>query len=77
MKFFFNVRNGDELAPDESCGLELPTLEHARDEATLAARQILAERIRFGLPVGASKIEIANEAGDVLLNVPLEVAVVR
>jgi hypothetical protein len=61
-KYFFHVRNGDELMEDPE-GMELPNVVAARVEATQAARDIVAERIRFGSNSKGDAFEIWDENG--------------
>jgi len=46
-RFYFRLRAGDELVPDEE-GIDLPDLSAARREAIEAARELLAEAIKDG-----------------------------
>ena len=46
-RYFFHLRDGGELIPDET-GMDLAGLEEARREAVQSARDILAEQFRAG-----------------------------
>jgi hypothetical protein len=46
-RFYFHVRAGDELTPDDE-GMDLPDLSAAKREALLGARELLAEAIESG-----------------------------
>src|ERR1044072_3948817 len=46
-RFYFHVRMGDELIPDDE-GRDLPDLSAALREAQLAARELLADAIKAG-----------------------------
>jgi hypothetical protein len=61
-KYFFHVRNGDELIEDPE-GMELPNVVAARAEATQAARDVVAERVRFGSNPKGDAFEIWDENG--------------
>jgi hypothetical protein len=69
-RFYFHVREGEELIPDDE-GVDLPDVSAARQEAVLAAREILAEAIKRGKPKVADAFVIADEAGRALDIVPL------
>ena len=63
-RFFLHVRDGDRLIEDPD-GVDLPTLEAAREEALQAARDLVAARLRAGEVVDGQKFEIADESGAV------------
>jgi hypothetical protein len=71
-KFFFHVRNGDELIEDFE-GMDLPNVVAARAEAIQAARDILAEKVRFGGDLKGDLFEIWDENG-LIESVPLRVS---
>lgn len=61
-RFFFHLYNSVEV-PDET-GLELPSVASAKEQATQAARAIMAEDIRtIGAITLSHHILIANEQG--------------
>ncbi|WP_337269100.1 DUF6894 family protein [Oryzifoliimicrobium ureilyticus] len=68
-RYYFHIREGDDLAHDDE-GLDLPDLETAQKEALEAARDMLVELIRSGLPVNGQCFEICDEKGKVLQVVP-------
>lgn len=60
-KFFLNIRLNGALEDLE--GYEFENLEQARHEAELAAREIVAEDLKAGYPLGLSRsIVILDEA---------------
>ena len=61
-RFYFHVRMGDELIPDEE-GRDLPDLSAALREAQLAARELLADAIKAGKDHVPDAFVIADEAG--------------
>ncbi|WP_426233552.1 DUF6894 family protein [Pararhizobium sp. DWP3-4] len=61
-KFYFHLRDGDTFEEDTD-GVELPDVDSARSEAIIAAREILAEQISFGLQVGDQTFEVTDEEG--------------
>jgi Domain of unknown function (DUF6894) len=63
-RFYFHLRAGDELVPDEE-GIDLPDLSAARREAIEAARELLAEAIKDG------RAEVADGEGREIDTVPL------
>ena len=64
-KFYFHIRHGDVVKQDPE-GSELASIEEARQEAVLAARELLAERLLRGQPVNDDVFEIADEGGIVV-----------
>lgn len=64
--FYFNVIAGDGIREDLG-GTELPSLEDAR---TLMSGAIL-----LGRDISSRRLEICNEAGDVLLTLPFKDAI--
>ncbi|MBY5454622.1 hypothetical protein HLI03_10150 [Rhizobium laguerreae] len=73
-KYFFHVRRNDVFEEDLE-GIDLASLEQAREEATAAAREIMAERIRMGNPVDGDVFEIMTEDGTLVATVPFRSAV--
>lgn len=61
-RYFLHI---DELDTDPE-GTELPDIEAARREATLSAREMLAEWIILGAEDIPTRIVITDEAGTVL-----------
>ena len=68
-RYFFHVRNDREFIEDQE-GTVLPSVVHARQEAVLAAREILAERLLAGHPINGDVFEIAGEDGAIVDSVP-------
>ncbi|NNH68164.1 DUF6894 family protein, partial [Rhizobium laguerreae] len=68
-KYFFHVRRNDVFEEDLE-GINLASPELAREEATAAAREIVAERIRMGNPVDGDVFEIMTEDGTLVATVP-------
>jgi hypothetical protein len=69
-RFYFHLRAGDKLMPDEE-GIDLPDLSAARREAIEAARELLGEAIKSGRPEVPEAFVIADEDGRELDAVPL------
>lgn len=63
-KFFMNIRNGSNLVVDYD-GSVLADVIAARNEAILAAREIVAETVRKGEAIDERSIEITTEDGTV------------
>ena len=61
-RFFFHLKDGDEIIPDED-GTELPDVAAATREALQSARELLAEAIKAGNPRIYEALVIADEAG--------------
>ena len=68
-RFYFHIRNGDFLMKDPE-GSEVGSAEQAREEAVLAAREILAQRVLKGEPLVGDAFEIAAEDGHIVHVVP-------
>jgi Domain of unknown function (DUF6894) len=69
-RFYFHLRAGDELVPDEE-GIDLSDLSAARREAIEAARELLAEAIKDGRAEVPEAFVIADEEGREIDTVPL------
>jgi len=69
-RFYFHLRAGDELVPDEE-GIDLPDFAAARCEAIEAARELLAEAIKDGRAEVPEAFVIADEEGREIDTVPL------
>ena len=69
-RFHFHVRDGGSLLEDLE-GAEYPDLEVARADTVAASREVLAERIKAGLPLGGLRFEIHDEAGQSVATVPI------
>lgn len=72
-RYFFHLHNGN-ISHDEE-GQEMPGLEQAREQAILAARELLCEDLKTGhLPLG-HHIDIHGTGGEPLLTVRFAEAV--
>ncbi|TAV35669.1 hypothetical protein ELI36_19120 [Rhizobium ruizarguesonis] len=74
LKYFFHVRRNDVFEEDLE-GIDLASPEQAREEATAAAREMVAERIRMGNPVDGDVFEIMTEDCTLVATVPFRSAV--
>jgi Domain of unknown function (DUF6894) len=63
-RYFFDIRDGDELAPDEE-GMILPDVKAAQEEAARALADMARDMIR-GQPFRHMAIEVRNHDGPVL-----------
>ncbi len=72
--FYFNIIAGDGIREDLE-GTELPSLENARLEAIEDARTLMSDAILLGQDISSRRLEICNEAGDVLLTLPFKDAI--
>ena len=61
-RFYFHVRDGDALRKD-TIGVDLPSVDAAREEALASARDILADEIRHGEALDRRRFEVWDEAG--------------
>jgi len=69
MLFYFNVRSDESFDADDE-GIDLPSLEAARREATKSAREMVAELILYDQRIDGMQFEITDEKGNVLSTVP-------
>jgi hypothetical protein len=69
-RFFFHVRNDGELISDHD-GIDLPGLNEAAREALQSVRELLAEAIKTGKPKVAEAVLVADEAGQIVLEMPV------
>jgi hypothetical protein len=69
-RFYFHVRAGDELTPDDE-GMDLPDLSAAKREALLGARELLVEAIKSGKQTVPDAFVIADDDGRALDTVSL------
>ncbi|MFN7023594.1 MAG: DUF6894 family protein [Pseudorhizobium sp.] len=74
-RYYFHVRSHETLEKDPE-GVELPSDTAALEEAVLAAREIICERIRAGAIVDGEQFEVSNDQGEVVHVLPLR-AVLR
>ncbi|HEX3809792.1 MAG TPA: hypothetical protein VHW02_08815 [Rhizomicrobium sp.] len=68
-QFYFNVRDGSEVFRDP-VGSECQSLDDAKADAKIAAREFVVEALRFERPVDGRVIEITDENGKVLAEIP-------
>jgi hypothetical protein len=61
-RFYFHIRE-DGLLQKDNIGVELPSVEHAREEAMASARDFLADRIRHGDELDDRQFEVWDEKG--------------
>jgi hypothetical protein len=73
-RFYFNVIAQDGKRRDFE-GSDLADLEQARLEALDDARALMSDAIRLGQDISSRRVEICNEAGDILLKVPFADAI--
>jgi hypothetical protein len=73
-RFYFHLRQGDQLLPDDE-GVDLPDIAAAQREALTAAREIVTEAITSGKQTVPEAFVIADEAGLALDTVPLAAVV--
>jgi hypothetical protein len=69
-RYYFHVREGDELIPDDE-GQDLPDTSHALREAQLAARELVAEAVMSGAERVPDAFVIADEVGRAIEIVPI------
>jgi hypothetical protein len=68
-RYFLHVQNGSELADPD--GAEFQDLTAAQQEATQSARDLMAECLRAGEPLGLGRtMVICDETGVVVATMP-------
>jgi hypothetical protein len=67
-RYYFHIRRGVQTSEDKE-GMECKDVEAARNEAALSARELMADRLKSGLPLDGDSFEIADAAGEVLATV--------
>jgi uncharacterized protein DUF6894 len=71
-RYFFRLRDGDALLPDDEEGEELRDLEAVRRYATESARQLLSEAALSGRAGSLNhQIEVTDETGRTILTMPV------
>jgi hypothetical protein len=73
-QYFFHIRDGDALIEDPD-GEDYQSVEEARSEAILSARDLLAARLKSGEILDGQTIEITTADGDIVAIVPLKDAI--
>jgi hypothetical protein len=68
-RFYFHIRASEKIEADTE-GTEFDSLECAVDDARLAAREILAEKVLTGETIDDQAFEISSSDGAVLAIVP-------
>jgi hypothetical protein len=71
-RFFINIKNGDEVLSDEE-GIDLASVDDAKEEALRSARDLLCFAIKAGKPTVPEAFVITDETGRALETVPLAV----
>lgn len=65
VRYYFHIRDRDRMIADEE-GVELPSLATAIQEATLAARALLADAAADGDDISHQVIEVTDTEGIVV-----------
>ena len=72
--FYLHLRDGERLLKDPD-GREFPSLDEARIEAMLSARELISARVLAGRKPNHSKFEITDASDNVVLIVWFEEAI--
>ncbi len=73
-RYYFRVHDSGGLVPDEE-GRELPDLETVRKQALKGARSIISDDVTRGYVDMERRIEVLDEAGATVLEIPFSEAV--
>jgi len=68
-RFHFHVHDGNNIFSDEE-GCELTDRAAAEIEAVRSARDLAAERVRFGKPLADCAVEVSDVSGRWFFSVP-------
>jgi hypothetical protein len=74
--FYLHLREGDRLLKDPD-GREFRSLDEARAEALLSARELMAAKVLAGRKPNHSRFEIADASDNVVQTVWFEEAINR
>ena len=69
--FYFHIRDGTHLINDEE-GIELPSSDHARAQALVAARDMVAGAIKANRDLGFDAVVIVDGQGNQITSVRAE-----
>lgn len=70
-RYYFHVREHGSFREDLE-GTELPSDDLAYEEAILAAREMLSEKVLNGGVIDGQVFEIMNDAGELIHRLPLK-----
>jgi len=73
VRYFLHIRDGEKLEKDAE-GSEFASLDLAIEEARIAAREIMAERVRAGYEPEGHSFEITTGEGQIAAIVPFRSA---
>jgi hypothetical protein len=68
-RFYINFLNGGQLARDDE-GIDLPSLEEAREAALVSAREIIADNVKGNARNPLRAVIIAGENSQDLMTIP-------
>ena len=69
-QYYFRVRDGGSLLPDDGASQEFATMEEVREEAVESARQLLSNAVLSGKAGSLDQqIEVMDQTGGLLLTV--------
>jgi len=72
--YYFNVMSASDIVMDFE-GTDLPDIATARTEAIEDGRELMSNAVLEGRDIASRRIEICDEAGDVLLTVAFSEAI--
>ena len=71
-RYWFNVRDGNDLLLDDPEGCQLSNLKAVKEDAVLAARHILCAAALTGVAASLQvQIQVVDEAGKTVLIMPV------
>ncbi|MGX5722361.1 DUF6894 family protein [Shinella zoogloeoides] len=72
-RYFFHIRSSDRFEIDPE-GTEFDSLDKAIEDARMAAREIMSEKVLMGKELDGQRFEITTEDGIVAATVPFRSA---
>lgn len=72
-RYYFHIRENRRIIED-SDGAELPDLASAKQEAVLAARELLTDMLRCGMTIDGEEFLICDEYGNQVAKIPIKSA---
>jgi len=68
-RYFFHIREHDNFDEDLE-GIDLPSVDAAHAEALAAAREMVAELVKYGEWIDGKTFEVCDESGSIIHRLP-------
>jgi cell division FtsZ-interacting protein ZapD len=73
-RYYFNIKDKAQTVRDEE-GIDLQDLDAVREEVTVAARQIMSDKLLFGQMANDETFVVTDEQGRTVLTFPFRDAI--